>query len=119
MNHGIVWLSLRWCHLLGLESLDLNLFHDNGDSYLIRACTKNQYMGISKLTSDLTNIAGNIVSVLKAKVSLLDIGDELFKVIFFFVFFLERFKKYQERNWSGSIRTTSFNSLRRFILLLL
>ena len=101
MNHGIVWLSLRWCHLLGLESLDLNLFHDNGDAYLIRACTKNQYMGISKLTSDLTNIAGNIVSVLKAKVSLLVIGGELFRVILFFSFFFGR----DSRNVKKEIET--------------
>ena len=52
----------------GLESLDMNLFTDNGETYLIRACTKNQYLGISKLTKDLTNVEGSIVSVLKAKV---------------------------------------------------
>jgi len=52
----------------GLESLDMNLFTDNGQTFLIRACTKNQYLGITKLTPDLTNTAGSIVSVLKAKV---------------------------------------------------
>lgn len=79
----------------------MNLFHDNGDAYLIRACTKNQYMGISKLTSDLTNIAGNIVSVLKAKVSLLVIGGELFRVILFFSFFFGR----DSRNVKKEIET--------------
>jgi hypothetical protein len=52
----------------GLESLDMNLFTDNGETFLIRACTKNQYLGITKLTPDLTNTAGSIVSVLKSKV---------------------------------------------------
>jgi len=59
----------------GLESLDINLFVDGDSAYMIRACTKNQYLGITKLSPDLTNTEGNIISVLKAKVE----GPVLFR----------------------------------------
>ena len=74
----------------GLESLDINIFVDHwGRShlqqpeastgapnvYIIRACTKNTFLGISKLNDDLTMTEGGIVSKVKAKVE----GPVLFR----------------------------------------
>jgi hypothetical protein len=64
----------------GLESLDINLFVDHwgtdggggrggsGPVYVVRACAKNTYLGITRLNDDLTMTEGGIVSRLKAKV---------------------------------------------------
>jgi len=51
-------------------------------------------MGISKLTSDLTNIAGNIVSVLKAKVSdakCFEVKCQYYSLLFFRAILLGHF----------------------------
>ncbi len=34
----------------------------------MRACTKNQYLGVSRLTADLTNVESDVVATIKAKV---------------------------------------------------